>query len=288
MTDLLDKFIENAPPLQYNVLVVDDEEDVRAVTKLCLKSMKYKGTPVKVTEAASKAEAIELLKNNYGHSYVCAIVDVVMESDHAGLELVTHIRETLGNNSMSIFLRTGQPGQAPEREVMEKLGIDGYVLKTELTDDKLYTMTLASIKSTLRAWPYENAIGQLGLFRFGTYEKEAFMKQVDLAYSLADKLADKTSFASGHYFYCLGKTYSSGTGKMIDDATREQHLALPPMDTSGPCEYRCYKTTHSVYSKVSGCCWVGNVIEFTPEWISTWMTFFQIFDHFIMGTKALN
>lgn len=287
MTDLLDKFLDNAPPLQYNVLVVDDEEDVRSVTKLCLKGMKYKDTPVKVTEAASKAEAIELLKNNYGHVYVCAIVDVVMESDHAGLELVEHIRKTLNNNSMSIFLRTGQPGQAPEREVMEKLGLDGYVLKTELTDDKLYTMTLASIKSTLRAWPYENAVGQLGLFRYGAYEKAAFMKQVDAAYALADKLADKASFASGHYLYCLGKTYSSGTGKMIDDAMREQHLQLAPTASSGPIDYRCYKTTHSFTSKVSGTTWVGQVIEFTPEWIETWMTFFQIFDMFVMQTKVM-
>eukprot|EP00912_Choanoflagellata_sp_UC4_P001589 UC4_evm1s1009 len=109
-----------------------------------------------------------------------------------------------------------------------------------------------------------------------------------MAYTLADKLADVTSFASGHYFYCLGKTYSSGTGKMIDDATRKQHLELAPKQSSGPIEYRCYKTTHSLYSKQSGTCWVGQAIEFTPEWIETMLITFQIFDHFIMETKKLN
>jgi CheY-like chemotaxis protein len=289
MTSSMDAFLDGSPGLQYNVLVVDDEADVRSVTKLCLKNMKYKGVPVKVTEADSKAAAIELVQNNLGHPYVAAIVDVVMESDHAGLELVDYIRNTIMNKSMSIFLRTGQPGQAPERDVMEKMEIDGYVLKTELTDEKLYSMTLASIKSTLRAWPYENALGQLSIFKFGCYERTKFIAQVDMLYELADRLADgpKSSFAPSHFFLCMGKKYSSGNGKMITDETIGEMLAQPVDHESGPVQYRTYKELHQLYSQVSGTMWMGHCIEWTMEWKNAWTTFFQLFDHFVMTTKAL-
>jgi CheY-like chemotaxis protein len=292
----MDALLATLPPLQYNVLVVDDEADVRSVTKLCLKNMKYKGVSVKVTEADSKAAAIKLLENNLGHPYVAAIIDVVMETDHAGLELVDYIRKTICNESMSIYLRTGQPGQAPEREVMETMSLDGYVLKTELTDEKLFTLTLASIKSTLRAWPYENAIGQLSLFKFGFYERKTFMERFDLAYQLADRLADgpKSTFAPGHYCNVLGKEYMSGDFKNADGSCKitpevvAEMLAVAPDVESGPAQYRNYKELHSLYSQVSGTIWIGHVIEFTPEWKNVWVTFMQLFDHFVMNTKVLS
>lgn len=278
-------FLDENPGPRYNVLVVDDEEDIRKVTKLCLKSMTYMGYPVKVTEAASKAEAIELLKDNLGHPYCCALIDVVMESDHAGLELVDYIRKDIGNNAISIYLRTGQPGQAPEREVMEKQNIDGYVLKTDLTDEKLYSITLASIKSTLRAFPYVNGMNQLGLFSYGAYQKDAFLNRVDVAYKFADRLADKPGPAPGHYFSVFGKEYSSGTGSMITKDMIGEIMATPPVQTGGPIEYRCYKEVHVVSSSVSGVVYAGHTIDWTPEWKNTFISMFQIFDFFVMSSR---
>lgn len=280
-----DKFMADQPAPCFNVLVVDDEEDVRKVTKLCLKGMTYKGVPVKVTEAASKAEAIELVKNNLGHPYVAAIVDVVMESDHAGLEFVEYVRNDIGNKSMAVYLRTGQPGQAPEREVMEKMELDGYVLKTELTDEKLYSITLAAIKSTLRSWSYENAMGQLGIFSFGYYQKETLLKRIDAAYKLADQLCEKPSFAPGHYYSVFGKKYSSATGKNFNDGMIDELMALPVKASRGTIEYRTYKNLHILTSQVTESIYVGHHIEWPESWIPTWLTFFQIFDHFIVNTR---
>src|SRR6202043_2949440 len=68
--------------------------------------------------------------------------DVVMETDDAGLKLVDFIRPQLKNESVRIILRTGQPGQAPERQV-----IDDYKAKAELTADKLFTSLTAALRS---------------------------------------------------------------------------------------------------------------------------------------------
>ena len=75
-----------------------------------------------------------------------ALIDVVMETDHAGLELCDHIREVMKNRTMQICVRTGQPGIAPERAVLDRYDIQGYLSKAEATEDKLYTVVKAGIR----------------------------------------------------------------------------------------------------------------------------------------------
>jgi len=74
------------------------------------------------------------------------LLDVVMETDDAGLALVDHIRSQLKNETVRIILRTGQPGQAPERRVIVEYDINDYKAKTELTADKLFTSLTASLR----------------------------------------------------------------------------------------------------------------------------------------------
>ena len=56
------------------------------------------------------------------------------------------IREEHGNIMTQIFVRTGQPGIAPEREVIDRYDINGYFSKTEGTADKLYTFVKSGIR----------------------------------------------------------------------------------------------------------------------------------------------
>ena len=72
-----------------------------------------------------------------------------METDDAGLRLCGYIRETLGNHDVQIVLRTGQPGQAPEREVILSYEINGYFLKTELTAAKLHSIIICALRPGL-------------------------------------------------------------------------------------------------------------------------------------------
>ena len=75
------------------------------------------------------------------------LLDVIMETDAAGLELVEFIRNELKNETVRIILRTGQPGQAPERRVIVDYDINDYKAKTELTADKLFTALTAALRS---------------------------------------------------------------------------------------------------------------------------------------------
>ena len=70
-----------------------------------------------------------------------------METDAAGLDLVEYIRNELKNETVRIILRTGQPGQAPERRVIVQYDINDYKAKTELTADKLFTSLTAALRS---------------------------------------------------------------------------------------------------------------------------------------------
>ena len=139
---------------EWNILVVDDEPDVLAVTRLALRDVTVYGLPIKIYTAKSKSEAIELLRGPLrlqGSSepiVAVALVDVVMETDHAGLELCKFIREEAGGYSTQLYIRTGQPGIAPERSVIDDYDISGYFTKVELSEQKLYTL----VKSGVRQW----------------------------------------------------------------------------------------------------------------------------------------
>ena len=75
------------------------------------------------------------------------LLDVIMETDDAGLEFVKYVREVLGNQLVRIILRTGQPGQVPEKSVIINYDINDYKTKTELTTSKLYTTVLTALRS---------------------------------------------------------------------------------------------------------------------------------------------
>jgi CheY-like chemotaxis protein len=134
------------------VLVVDDEPDVLQLSQLAMKSFEVFGLPVTVHTAESKAKAIELLESEFavkaqvGAKLNVAFIDVVMETDTAGLELCDYIRNTLRNKFVQIYIRTGQPGVAPEREVIDRYDINGYFTKVEATEDKLYTLTKSGVR----------------------------------------------------------------------------------------------------------------------------------------------
>ncbi len=130
----------------WKILVIDDEPSVHTLTKLILKRMEFAGRKVELFSAYSAEEAKELLHKEA--DIAVALVDVVMENEHAGLELVEYIRQAMGNRHVRLVIRTGQAGSAPEREVIDHYDIDDYKDKTELTAQKLYT----AIRSALKAY----------------------------------------------------------------------------------------------------------------------------------------
>jgi two-component system cell cycle response regulator len=130
----------------WRVLVVDDEFDVHDMTKVLLRGQNFEGHGFEVVSAYSAAQAREILRNDPEIPVI--LLDVVMETPDAGLKLVRSIREEMGNHHIRILLRTGQPGEAPERKVVAEFDINDYRNKSELTSGRLFT----SLAGALRSW----------------------------------------------------------------------------------------------------------------------------------------
>ena len=129
----------------WRMLIVDDEPDVHDITRIALKGFYFDGKKLELISAYSAEQAKEILWNDPGFS--AALIDVVMETEEAGLDLVRFIREEMGLSHIRLIVRTGQPGKAPERYVIDHFDIDDYKEKTDLTTMKMYTMSRSSIKS---------------------------------------------------------------------------------------------------------------------------------------------
>jgi signal transduction histidine kinase len=129
----------------WRVLVVDDDTDLHAVTRLCYVDFRYDSRPLQVLSAHSADEAREVLKHNDDIALV--LLDVVMETEQAGLDLARWIRDELRNRMVRIVLRTGQPGQAPPRDVVRQYEIDDYRTKTELTFERLQVLTVTALRT---------------------------------------------------------------------------------------------------------------------------------------------
>ncbi len=127
------------------VLIVDDETAVHDVTRLALSDFSYAGKGLHLYHAYSGQQAKTLL--NQQPEIALVLLDVVMEHEHAGLEVVDYIRNELHNPFTRIVLRTGQPGTVPERDVILNYDINDYKEKTELTAEKLFTVLVSALRT---------------------------------------------------------------------------------------------------------------------------------------------
>ncbi|MGA9381102.1 MAG: hybrid sensor histidine kinase/response regulator [Phormidium sp.] len=134
----------------WKIAIVDDDPTVHQATKLALKNFLFENKPLTFFSAYSGFEAKQLIAQNPDIAFI--LLDVVMETNDAGLQVVRYIREELDNQNIQIILRTGQPGEAPEESVIVAYNINDYKLKTELTRQKLITAMISALRA------YRNAI----------------------------------------------------------------------------------------------------------------------------------
>ena len=130
---------------KWKLIIADDEEEIHSVTKMVLNSYAFDGAGLEFLSAYTGEETKQLIKENPDTAII--LLDVVMEKENSGLDTVKWIREVLGNKFVRIILRTGQPGQAPEKQVIRDYDINDYKEKTELTDQKMFTTITSSIRS---------------------------------------------------------------------------------------------------------------------------------------------
>ncbi|GAB5379995.1 MAG: EAL domain-containing protein [Aliiglaciecola sp.] len=131
---------------RWNVLVVDDDEEIHSVTRLALSDLKLNDKKLHFHHAYSGQQALKIMEQ-MGNRLAIVLLDVVMETDDAGLVVARKMREELNLMEPRIILRTGQPGYAPEESVIKEYDINDYKTKTELTRSKLVTTIIASLRS---------------------------------------------------------------------------------------------------------------------------------------------
>ena len=128
----------------WKVLIADDEAIVHEITRQVLRNLRYEGRSVEFLSAYSGAETKKIVEEQDDIAVI--ILDVVMETETAGLDTAEYIRKTLKNDYVRIILRTGQPGTAPERKIILEYDINDYKDKTELTAKKLFSAIVTAIR----------------------------------------------------------------------------------------------------------------------------------------------
>jgi diguanylate cyclase (GGDEF)-like protein len=157
-------FIDDQSPSElavrpvWRVLIVDDEPDVHRATTFAMAGVSIMDRQLEFLHAYSAGQAAEILQQERDIAVV--LLDVVMEREHAGLELIRTIRDDLRLLDLRIILRTGQPGQAPEIETIHDYDINDYKTKSELTRTKLY----ATITAAIRAYKQIRALDELAFY----------------------------------------------------------------------------------------------------------------------------
>ncbi|MEL6469428.1 MAG: hybrid sensor histidine kinase/response regulator [Cyanobacteria bacterium J06623_4] len=175
----------------WKIMMVDDEPSVHQATKVALKFFTFENRQLEFISAYSAEEAKQLIASN--PDTVLILLDVIMRTQDAGLKVAQYVREELKNKTVRIVLRTGQPGQVPEESVVVNYDINDYKTKLELTQEKLFTTLVASIRAYRDLKALEESQTQLSLLnaelqRFNqTLEQQVRDRTQALTYEIEER-----------------------------------------------------------------------------------------------------
>ncbi|WDP93095.1 MAG: hypothetical protein HUN04_26615 [Desulfobacter sp.] len=196
------------PQKNFKLLIVDDENEIHVMTKLVLDDYRYMGHGLEFISAYSGKEAKEILETD--DTIACCLLDVVMETKDAGLEVARFIREEINNSKIRIVLRTGQPGKAPEKEIILNYDINDYKEKTELTTQKLFT----TITTALRSYSH--------LVELEEKNKEIQAKNIRLNEEVARRIVAESNLTK----------YNRSLERMIESKTQRLKEALSSLEAT--------------------------------------------------------
>lgn len=157
----------------WKVIVADDDTDVHTVTRIALKGFDFLGRELELFSAYTSEETKELIRQHPDTAVL--LLDVVMDDRDSGLKVVKYVRDILQNRLVRIVLRTGQPGYAPQMQIVRNYDINDYKEKIELTEQKLIATMISSIRSFRDLCLIEQ---QRNALQNSLVEKEALLKEV--------------------------------------------------------------------------------------------------------------
>jgi len=129
----------------WKIFVIDDEPSVELITKQSLRWSKFDGCGMSVIAARSGLEARVLVDQHPDIAVI--LLDVVMETQTAGLDFLVWLRKVGKLPLARVLLRTGQAGQVSETEVVKNYDIHDYLHKTEISATRMRTSVLGALRS---------------------------------------------------------------------------------------------------------------------------------------------
>ncbi|MEH2392800.1 MAG: ATP-binding protein [Nostoc sp.] len=187
----------------WKMMIVDDDFEVHQATKLALRSFTFEDKPLTFLSAFSGTEAKKLIAVHPDTAFI--LLDVVMETNDAGLRVIQYIREELKNQIVRVILRTGQPGDAPEESVILNYDINDYKLKVELTRQKLITSVIAALRSyrdlitiEQQAAQLAQALHDLQQIQYSLVQKEKMSALGNLVTAIAHEINNPINFIAGN------------------------------------------------------------------------------------------
>lgn len=237
------------------LLITDDDEDVHLATELAIRNQVFDGCKLEILHAYSSIEAYNILQEQPDIAII--LLDVVMESDEAGLELVEKIRLDLKQENIRIILRTGQPGYAPELETISRFDINDYKTKNELTRERLFTALTTAMRSYNQLVRMDH--NRKGLARIINSTNSLMLKSglVEFAEGVISQLAgfigieqDGLVCFSSESHVSAQSTESNPSLKVIASAGRYAHWMLKNDSELEPCVWqfvqRCFQQRESI------------------------------------------
>ncbi|MCB9481092.1 MAG: response regulator [Desulfobacteraceae bacterium] len=176
---------KSSVPVKWKVLMVDDEPEVHRTARMVLSDYSYKGIGLEIIEACSGEQAKEIMEQHRDIALI--LLDVVMESDEAGLDFIDYVRNKKKNKIVQIVLKTGQAGRFPEKEVVNSYDINNFYAKTELTADRMTTM----VTSALRGYELANSLKKVNKrLEFELHRKKIAEAELKASESRIRKLSE--------------------------------------------------------------------------------------------------
>lgn len=136
---------ESSFPVTWKILIVDDDEEVHLCAKRVLENLVFKDRAVELLYAYTTRDAIKLLKEH--DDIAVALIDIIMDHDKSGLQLVHTIRNDLKDLLLRIILRTGIDGLQLQEQLFVKYDINDYKEKSELNSEKLRATVISAFRS---------------------------------------------------------------------------------------------------------------------------------------------
>ncbi|MDI9349839.1 MAG: fused response regulator/phosphatase [Candidatus Symbiobacter sp.] len=129
-------------PALWKILLVDDDAPTHQISQIALRQIIFRGRGVHLISAYSAAEARNILAATPDVAVI--LLDVIMEYDRAGLDLVRQIRQELGQTQVRIVLRSGEPNLSL-LQILENYDVTDFVNKSEMNYQNLHHTVIATL-----------------------------------------------------------------------------------------------------------------------------------------------